>query len=117
MSIYTIFKNLVRHPLVFNEEMDILFMNYEIFHQECLDSYLKKGLCYHGKQKYRCRYCGGKGLCIHKIRKEYCKECKGSQICIHSKYKSHCRKCNTRIYCIHKLARIHCNECKNLLTK
>ena len=37
--------------------------------------------CAHGRQKSRCKECGGASICEHMRRRNICKECKGSQIC------------------------------------
>jgi hypothetical protein len=43
------------------------------------------GACPHGRQRYRCKECGGGSICEHgRIRYE-CKECGGSRICEHGR--------------------------------
>ena len=52
-----------------------------------------KNKCPHGKQKNKCRNCGGSQICEHKKQKAECKDCGGSQICEHQKQKSRCKDC------------------------
>ena len=55
--------------------------------------------CEHGKQKSRCKECGGNNICEHGKFKSYCKECSGSQICPHNRQKSHCKECGGSALC------------------
>jgi hypothetical protein len=50
--------------------------------------------CPHGRQKSRCKECGGSSFCEHKRRKSQCKECGGSSFCEHKRRKSECKECN-----------------------
>ena len=54
---------------------------------------VRKGYCTHGKQKARCRECGGSALCMHGKEKARCRECGGSAFCMHGKRKRCCREC------------------------
>ena len=47
----------------------------------------------HGKNKYKCKECGGSGICAHGSEKNTCKECGGSAICAHGKNKYRCKDC------------------------
>ena len=49
--------------------------------------------CPHGKQRSRCKECGGGGICEHGRRRSRCKECGGSQICEHGRVRSLCKEC------------------------
>ena len=71
----------------------------------------QKNKCIHGRQKTRCRECGGSAFCIHEKYKSRCRECGGSQICIHDKHKSSCRECGGIQICIHDKHRRYCPEC------
>ena len=42
--------------------------------------------CEHGREKRRCKECGGSGICEHGRRKSSCKECGGSAICEHGRH-------------------------------
>ena len=42
-----------------------------------------KGYCEHGRQKSRCKDCGGSGICEHRRQRRECKDCGGSGICEH----------------------------------
>lgn len=57
----------------------------------------KKYQCEHGREKYRCKDCGGIGICEHNRRKSQCRDCGGSQICEHKRKKSTCRECGNVI--------------------
>ena len=58
--------------------------------------------CIHGRQKSRCKECGGSQICKHKRNKAYCKECGGSQICEHKKQRAQCKECGGSQICEHK---------------
>jgi hypothetical protein len=49
--------------------------------------------CPHGRQKSRCKECGGVSICTHGREKSRCKECGGSSICPHGRQKSRCKAC------------------------
>ena len=51
------------------------------------------GICEHGRQKCRCKECGGSALCEHRRRKDRCKECGGSAYCDHGRRKRTCKEC------------------------
>ena len=53
----------------------------------------RKENCQHGRQKARCKSCGGASICEHGRRKSHCKPCGGSAICEHGRQKSHCKPC------------------------
>ena len=92
--------------------------------------------CEHGKNKYRCKLCGGseicehghikysckecgvvpkkqyKSKCEHGKRKYRCKLCGGSEICEHDRQKSACKECKGGSICEHNRVRSACKECK-----
>jgi hypothetical protein len=60
---------------------------------------MERKKCEHGKQKSRCKECGGSQICEHGKQKSSCKECGGSQICEHGKHKSSCKECGGSALC------------------
>jgi hypothetical protein len=70
-----------------------------------------KNKCIHGKQKSRCKDCGGIGICEHGKQKELCVECMGSGICVHKKQKQSCIDCMGSSICEHKIQKRYCIEC------
>ena len=53
----------------------------------------KRGKCPHGRQRCRCKECGGVSICEHgRIRRQY-RECGGGDICLHGGLRSQCREC------------------------
>lgn len=74
----------------------------------------KRFLCEHGRQRYRCKDCGGGAFCQHGKRKCTCKKCGGSSICEHGRERGRCRDCgNPRIYkkCEHGKQSDNCKIC------
>ena len=67
--------------------------------------------CEHGKEKYRCRECGGSAFCQHGKFKHSCRECGGSYFCEHGKQKALCRECGGSAFCEHGKRKSHCREC------
>ena len=67
--------------------------------------------CPHGRQRYRCKECGGSGICEHGRRRSQCRECKGSGICGHGYYRSKCKECKGVSICEHERQRFQCKEC------
>ena len=67
--------------------------------------------CEHGKQKSRCKECGGSAFCEHGKRKSTCRECKGSAFCEHGKLKSRCKECGGSAFCEHGKQKPLCKEC------
>ena len=68
--------------------------------------------CPHGRQRSRCKECGGKGICEHGRLRSKCKECGGSQICEHGRLRSLCKECGGGSICEHGRRRSKCKECK-----
>ena len=69
------------------------------------------GICSHGKQKSQCRECGGSAFCSHGKWKSQCKECGGSGICSHGKQKAKCKECGGSAFCSHGKRKAYCKEC------
>ena len=71
-------------------------------------------ICQHGKQKNKCKECGGSGICKHFKQKSLCKECGGSSICQHGKQKNKCKDCGGSGICEHGKQRGQCKDCKGM---
>lgn len=70
-----------------------------------------KTLCEHGRQKSRCRDCGGSSFCVHRQYKYYCKECGGNGVCHHGRRKSDCKECGGTRFCVHGRWKYNCRPC------
>jgi hypothetical protein len=84
--------------------------------QVCRDRYnknRKRKKCEHGRQKYRCKDCGGVSICEHGRRRNTCKDCGGSGICEHNKQRHHCKDCSGASICEHDRERSTCKDCKD----
>ena len=68
--------------------------------------------CPHGKQRSKCKECGGASICEHGRRRSQCKECGGSQICEHGRQRDYCKECGGSQICEHGRQRYSCKECK-----
>jgi hypothetical protein len=60
---------------------------------------LKKYQCPHGRQRSRCKECGGVGICEHGRRRSQCKECGGAGICEHGRIRHYCKECGGSALC------------------
>ena len=49
--------------------------------------------CEHGRERSKCKDCGGSGICEHGRRRRQCKDCKGSGICEHGRQRTRCKDC------------------------
>ena len=67
--------------------------------------------CEHGRQRHRCKECGGSQICEHGRRRSRCKECGGSEICEHGRMRSQCKECGGGSICEHGRRRSRCKEC------
>ena len=67
--------------------------------------------CPHGRQRSKCKECGGKGICEHGRIRRQCKECGGSQICEHGRRRTTCKECGGSSICEHGRRRAECKEC------
>lgn len=68
--------------------------------------------CLHGRNRPRCKDCGGSCICEHEKERSQCKECHGASICEHDKVRSRCRECGGVSICKHNRVRYACKECK-----
>ena len=71
----------------------------------------KRAKCTHGREKYRCKECGGSGICVHGREKQQCKECGGSGLCVHGREKRKCKECGGSALCPHGRQKSKCKEC------
>ena len=67
--------------------------------------------CTHGRQRSRCKECGGASICEHGRRRSECKECGGASICEHGRVRSKCKECGGSQICEHGRQRNQCREC------
>ena len=49
--------------------------------------------CPHGRQRFRCKECGGASICKHGRERYKCKECGGAGICEHGRRRYDCKEC------------------------
>ena len=68
--------------------------------------------CPHGRQRSKCKECGGASICVHGRERYYCKECGGGGICVHGRQRSHCKECGGSQICVHGRQRSSCGKCK-----
>ena len=67
--------------------------------------------CPHGRQRSRCKECGGGGICEHGRQRYSCKECGGSGLCEHGRQRSKCKECGGSGICEHGRRRYRCKDC------
>ncbi len=67
--------------------------------------------CPHGRQRSRCKACGGSQICKHGRQRSQCKECGGSQICKHGRERCKCKECGGGSICEHGRIRCTCKAC------
>ena len=67
--------------------------------------------CEHGRQRSRCKDCGGSGICEHGRVRSKCKDCGGSSICEHGRQRSTCKDCGGSGICEHGRQRSQCKDC------
>ena len=65
----------------------------------------KRAKCAHGKQRSKCKDCGGSAVCTHGKERYTCKDCGGSGICTHGRQRSQCKDCGGGGLCIHGMQR------------
>ena len=53
--------------------------------------------CEHGRQKSKCKDCGGSQICPHRNWRQYCKDCGGASICPHGRRRYECKECTDPI--------------------
>ena len=71
------------------------------------------GICEHGRLRYLCKECGGSGICEHGRQRKQCKECGGASICEHGRQRSKCKECGGSQICEHGRQRHRCKECQS----
>ena len=49
--------------------------------------------CPSGRQRSKCKDCGGSGFCEHGRERSRCKDCGGSGLCEHGRARSRCKEC------------------------
>jgi len=67
--------------------------------------------CEHGRQRSRCKDCGGSSICEHDRERSKCKDCGGSSICEHGRIRSRCKDCGGSSICEHGRIRSRCITC------
>ena len=67
--------------------------------------------CEHGRQRSRCKDCGGSGICEHWRERSRCKDCGGGSLCKHGRLRSRCTECGGSGICEHGRQRRICKEC------
>ena len=70
------------------------------------------GACPHGRQRSRCKECGGSAICEHGRERSECKECGGSSICEHGRVRCVCKECGGGSICEHGRRRYRCKDCR-----
>ena len=68
-------------------------------------------ICEHGRDRTRCKKCGGSGLCEHGRDRSRCKDCGGGSICEHNRQRYLCKECGGGGFCTHRIQRSICKEC------
>ena len=69
------------------------------------------GICEHGRERSKCKECGGASICEHGRQRSQCKECGGPGICEHGRRRSQCKECGGGSFCEHGRRRSECKEC------
>ena len=54
--------------------------------------------CIHGRQRSRCKECGGSAFCEHGRQRSKCKDCGGSSICVHGRRRYKCEECGEQAH-------------------
>ena len=70
--------------------------------------------CPHGRERRKCKECGGSGICEHGRERYHCKECGGKGICEHGRRRRDCKECGGKGICEHGRVRSGCKECRGL---
>jgi len=71
----------------------------------------KSSICQHGRQRSKCKDCGGASICQHGRISTQCKECGGASICQHGRIRTQCKQCGGASICQHGRQRSICKEC------
>ncbi len=83
--------------------------------EECLvkkKANTEKNKCEHGRQRNKCKECGGNQICEHGKQKAQCKDCGGISICEHGRQRCRCKECGGISICEHGRIRITCKDCE-----
>ena len=67
--------------------------------------------CEHGRERSRCKECGGSSICEHGRRRTMCKDCGGGSICEHGRRRTQCKDCGGSSICEHGRRRTMCKGC------
>ena len=68
--------------------------------------------CPHGRQRCRCKDCGGASICSHGRKRTTCRECGGGGLCgAHARQRSLCKECGGGSICAHGRRRVICKDC------
>ena len=67
--------------------------------------------CEHGRERYRCKDCGGSSFCEHGRQRSRCKDYGGGGICEHGRQRNKCKVCGGSSFCEHGRQRTRCEEC------
>ena len=68
--------------------------------------------CPHGRERNKCKECGGSAFCEHGRIRYTCKECGGKGRCEHGRIRSKCKECGGASICEHDRVRSKCKECR-----
>jgi predicted GIY-YIG superfamily endonuclease len=69
-------------------------------------------ICEHGRERSKCKDCGGTSICEHGRQRPQCKECGGASICEHGRERAKCKACGGASICEHGRQRSQCKDCK-----
>ena len=95
----------------FKKKRDDTYMKRCVECNEKCVNFVNKNKCEHGKEKSRCKECGGSKICEHDKQRSQCKECGGSSICEHDKHRSTCNDCGGSKICEQDKRRSNCKDC------
>lgn len=77
----------------------------------CVEKYLSRYKCQHGRQKYSCQDCGGSSICEHRRIRNQCHDCGGIGICEHGRRRIQCQDCVGTSICEHGRHKYSCHDC------
>ena len=61
--------------------------------------------CIHGRERAKCKDCGGVSICSHGRQRSQCFLCQGGSICSHGKLRSRCKDCGGEWLFVNPLTR------------
>ena len=73
----------------------------------------EKHKCEHGRERSKCKDCGGVSICEHGRQRSKCKDCGGVSICEHGRQRCRCKECRGASICEHGRRRSMCKECSD----